>query len=360
MDFALSEQQRFLQQTVSELLNEQCSLDVVRADAENSTTKNDRLYNALAEIGVPGVLIPEDFGGIELSLLDASLVAESIGSVVGTVPYIGSMVIAPIALIHGGSDSQQNEWLPKIASGEVTVGVALGDHVGARDNDAIVHSSNKLSGRAMFAMDTQSADVLLISAHSGELYLVDPSEVAITELKTIDKTRSVAEITLSGAACEQLAEGDESRSLLGRVLDAGRVAIAADTLGAAQTMLIKAIAYAGERTQFKRVIGSFQAVKHMCAEMASELEPCRSLVWYAAHAFSAIPDESHLTASHAKAHLSEVGRFVARKATEVHGGMGFTDLLGLHYWFKRIELNRQLLGTPEFIRNEAAKAQGWV
>jgi alkylation response protein AidB-like acyl-CoA dehydrogenase len=98
----------------------------------------------------------------------------------------------------------------------------------------------------------------------------------------------------------------------------------------------------------------------MCAEMAAALEPCRSLVWYAAHAFDHAPDESTLMACHAKSHLSEVGRFVARTSTEVHGGMGFTDLAGLHYWFKRIGLDRQLLGGPELVRNEAARVQGWI
>ena len=96
----------------------------------------------------------------------------------------------------------------------------------------------------------------------------------------------------------------------------------------------------------------------MCAEMAAELEPCRSLVWYAAYAFDDAPGEASLTAAHAKAHLSEVGRFIARTATEVHGGMGITDLLGLHFWFKRIGLNRQLLGGPERVRRLAAQIQG--
>ena len=136
--------------------------------------------------------------------------------------------------------------------------------------------------------------------------------------------------------------------------------LAADTLGAAQKMLDDSIAYAKERKQFNRVIGSFQAVKHMCAEMAAELEPCRSMIWYSAHAQVAIPDEARLMACHAKAHLAEVGQFVARTATEVHGGMGMTDLLGLHYWFKRIGFNRQMLGAPELVREEAARAQGWL
>jgi alkylation response protein AidB-like acyl-CoA dehydrogenase len=94
--------------------------------------------------------------------------------------------------------------------------------------------------------------------------------------------------------------------------------------------------------------------------MAAELEPCRAFVWYAGHALDSLPAEARLTACHAKAHLAEVGTFVARTATEVHGGMGFTDLVGLHYWFKRIGFNRQLLGTPERLRQEAAALQGLV
>jgi alkylation response protein AidB-like acyl-CoA dehydrogenase len=118
--------------------------------------------------------------------------------------------------------------------------------------------------------------------------------------------------------------------------------------------------YAKERKQFDRAIGSFQAVKHMCAEMIAELEPCRALIWYAGHAFDVFPAESRKLAAHAKAHTSEVGTFVARTATEVHGGMGFTDLLGLHYWFKRIGFNRQMLGGPEYCREAAARLQGWT
>ena len=114
------------------------------------------------------------------------------------------------------------------------------------------------------------------------------------------------------------------------------------------------MAYSKERKQFNRVIGSFQAVKHMCAEMTADLEPCYSLVWHAAHLFEEKTKESRLMACHAKSHVSEISQMVAKKATEVHGGMGFTDLLGLHFWFKRIGLNRQILGAPEIVREEAS------
>lgn len=360
MDFALSEEQQFLQQTVKDLLTDSCGLDVVRADASENQTKNAKLFEALTQLGIQGTLISEDYGGVGLRLLDAALIAEALGASVATVPFIGSSVVAPLAITLAGSDEQKNSWLPRLASGEVTCGIALGEHVGARDNKPIVSNGGMLSGVAMFALDVQESDVFLIASASGELHLVDANDIAIQRLYSIDKTRSIGELTLNNAPSDTLASSPNPRETLERVIDAGRIAVAADTLGAAQTMLEKAIAYAGERQQFNRVIGSFQAVKHMCAEMAAELEPCRSLIWYAAHAFDAIPEESMLTACHAKAHLAEVGRFVARKATEVHGGMGFTDLLGLHYWFKRVELNRQLLGTPEFVRNIAAEAQGWT
>ena len=187
----------------------------------------------------------------------------------------------------------------------------------------------------------------------GGLHLAEAAS-AMASLPSIDATRPLTELTFADTPAEPLV----SNGALDRLRDAAWVMLAADTLGAAQTMLDKAVAYAKERRQFGRVIGSFQAVKHLCAEMAAELEPARALVWYAAYAFDHAPDEAPLMAAHAKAHLSEIGRFIARTSTEVHGGMGMTDLLGLHYWFKRIGQNRQLLGGPERVREWAARMQG--
>jgi alkylation response protein AidB-like acyl-CoA dehydrogenase len=174
-------------------------------------------------------------------------------------------------------------------------------------------------------------------------------------MPNIDETRRLAELTFDNVAAEPLGNAPE---LLGRLRDAAWTLIAADSLGACQTMLDKAVAYAKERRQFGRVIGSYQAVKHLCAEMAADLEPARALVWYAAYAFDTAPAEAPLMAAHAKALTSEIGRFIARTSTEVHGGIGITDLLGLHFWFKRLGLNRQLLGGPERVREVAARLQG--
>ena len=205
------------------------------------------------------------------------------------------------------------------------------------------------------------ADLYLVASRDAQLFLVARDAPGLTRrnLISIDRTRRVGELVFAEVAAELL-PGSSDPGIAHRLIAHGRVMHAADTLGASQAMLDKAVAYAGTRQQFGRVIGSFQAVKHLCAEMAAALEPSRALVWYAAHALTALPDEARLYACHAKAHLAEVGTFVARTATEVHGGMGFTDLLGLHYWFKRIGLNRQLLGSPERARHEAAEMQGLV
>ncbi|MYE84379.1 MAG: acyl-CoA dehydrogenase, partial [Gammaproteobacteria bacterium] len=239
-------------------------------------------------------------------------------------------------------------------------GVGVTEQIGSRESGGVTANSGRLSGKAMFVLDGAEADMLLIADDTGALHITPAADTEVQRLPTIDRTRSTSEVRLEATPADVLPGSTESGAPLLAAIDAGRAMLAADTLGAAQSMLDQAVAYAKERRQFNRVIGSFQAVKHLCAEMASALEPCRSLVWYAAHAARAIPDESRLMACHAKAHLAEVGRFVARTATEVHGGMGFTDLLGLHYWFKRIGLDRQLLGAPEIVREEAAKVQGWV
>ena len=261
------------------------------------------------------------------------------------------------ALLHADDAALKEEWLPLIASGEKTLGVAVSDHCGRRDSEGVTVVNNRANGQTMFALDVEGAEAVVIADKQKHLHLVNTSDIETIVLKSIDKTRSIAELKFHDAPTLLVsADPDQVDGLLA----IGRAMIAADTLGAAQCMLRKAVDYAGERKQFNRVIGSFQAVKHLCAEMAADLEPCRSMVWYAAHSLSALPDEARLMTDHAKAHLAEVGRTVARKATEVHGGMGFTDLLGLHYWFKRIELNRQILGTPSYIRNEIAVLQGWT
>jgi len=353
MEFGLSEEQTLLQDSLNRYLDDASSLEAVRALVDNPTTG---LWTGLAELGIPALLIPESAGGVGLGFMEAALVAESLGAHTAPVPFIGTVVMAPLAIALAGVE--QDALLGAIASGDTTVGVAVAESIGARADAGVVSEGASLSGRALFVLDF-GADQYLVADSKRALFLVaaDAAGLESRRLATIDKTRPSGELGFSNTPATRLTDDPD---VLRQVIDAGRVMLAADTLGAAQNMLDQSVEYAKQREQFNRPIGSFQAVKHMCAEMAAELEPCRALVWYAAHTLDAIAEEATLTACHAKAHLTETGTFIAKTATEVHGGMGFTDLLGLHYWFKRIGFNRQMLGGPETVREEAARVQDLV
>ena len=358
MRFGLSSDQDMLATSVRRYLEAEVSLDVVRSAASGEDA--GKVWAGLAELGVPALLVPEAAGGVGLGLLDAVVVAECLGEAVAPAPFIGSAVCLPVALRAAdlAEDPAWAELLGGIAAGEVRVGAALVEAVAPRRDAGVRAEGDGLTGRALYALDA-TADHYLVADEACALHLVarDAAGLEVSPLTTVDRTRTTAELRFSNTPA-RLVSADPA--VHGAVLDAARVILAADTLGAAQHMLDAAVAYAKEREQFGRPIGSFQAVKHMCAEMAADLEPCRSLVWYAGHALQSVPDEAPLVACHAKAMLAEVGRSVAKTATEVHGGMGFTDLLGLHYWFKRIGANRQLLGAPEVVREQAARLQGLV
>jgi len=348
MEFGLSQEQVILEESVRKFLASEVPLDAVRAVASGETT-DASIWRALAEMGLAGVLIPEVHGGAGLGMLDAVVIAEALGYAACPGPFLSSAVMAAYLLNEAGATDP----LARMAAGEHRVGIAFGDAIGARKG-RVSESDSSLSGQSLFALDAE-ADAYLVALSDGRVFMIEASALTRVPLTTIDTTRSVCELNFdASAAC--LVTDD--MALLEQTILRGRAIQAADTLGAAQCMLDQAVAYSLERKQFNRVVGSFQAVKHMCAEMASQLEPCRAFVWYAGHAFDECTNDAAVTACHAKAHLAEVGQFVAKTSTEVHGGMGFTDLVGLHYWFKRIGFNRQMLGSPEAVRHEAALLQG--
>ena len=356
MDFGLSEDQVLLQETIRSLLSDQVPIERVRALREESCPVDRRIWHSLAEIGATGILVPEARGGSDLSLLDAALVAESLGHAVTPAPFLASSILATVALKSIDS-AQVGAWLSGIASGEAIVGVAFTEIFSRREGAGVSLADGKLEGKALMALDACAADLMLVALDADRLAMIrrDAAGVETTRLATTDATRCTAEVVLSGVTPEAIFE--DCAHAIERALDAGRIALAADTLGACEAMIEQSVAYANQRKQFDRLIGSFQAVKHMCSEMVAELEPARSLLWYAAHSFDASPDEAPLMACHVLAHVSEIGREIASVATQVHGGIGWTDEQNLHFWFKRIGAARHLLGGPEFLRERAASLQ---
>ena len=361
MYFGLSEEQKSLEESISKYLETNAPLETIKAVADGEKEKAKAIHQGLVDLGISGLMVPEQYGGLELDTLFAAVVAGALGAGTAPSPFTGAYVMAPIALSLAGSDIQKDYWLPKIAGGEVVIGMGLSEYVGARENAGVTFSDGKISGRSLFVIDGKDADAFILANSSGQLFLVDAKSagIEVVDLITVDKTRDSIEIIFNNVDAEALPESEKDTSVVNKVIDTGRLMLSADTVGASQVMLDKAVAYSLERRQFGRAIGSFQAVKHMCAEMTAELEPCHSMVWHAAHCQDNIEEEAREMACHLKAHVSEVGQQVSKTSIEVHGGMGFTDEMGLHYWFKRIGLNRQLLGSPELIREEVARLQGF-
>ncbi len=361
MDFSLTLEQRQFDDSLRDFLKDRLPMDRLRMLAETANGFDDDLWQGVVELGLPSLLVPERFGGAGLGVLDAAVAAEALGFAAAPLPFSGSMAMAPLAFVHCASQSQQDEWLPRIAAGEVRFAVAFAGLAG-QTGSATTTLTAALAGRIDGVMDASAATHYLVFGRDGIAAVVDASDpgVSATVRRSIDRTRPLVDVTFSDAAAERLDAANDPIAAAQTVLDAGRVVVSADSVGAAQNMLDRAVAFAKERVQFGRVIGSFQGVKYPLADCVTALEPCRGMVWYAAYAQDALPDEARLTACHAKAHVGDVARDVARMTTESHGGMGFTDLLGLHYWFKRIGFNRQILGNPERCRDEAARLQGWM
>ena len=362
MYFGLSEDQKFFQENVSKFLDDQCGLDCIRTITEDSQSNlQEHIQNGLVNLGINSLLIPEEYGGLGLDMLFTAAVSQSLGGGVAPFSFTGPYVMAPIAIVYGGSEGQKEKYLKGMSQNTIRMGVGFSEYIGARDGAEIKIKNNKVSGKALFVLDAKNSTHLMLSNKEGVIGIVtsDADGVDIIDLTAVDKTRNFSEIYLNNVDIDVLGLTQENNNAITKSIDAGRISIAADSLGASQRLIDKAVEYSKERKQFGRVIGSFQAVKHMCAEMVSDLEPCYSLVWHAAHCFTYMQEESRLMSCHAKSHLSEISKLISKKATEVHGGMGFTDLMGVHYWFKRIGVNRHILGAPELVREEAAKIQNF-
>lgn len=354
MDFALSDEQIMLQDHIGKALAGISPMERLRKQAVAQDAFAQDIWDEFCALGLPGILVPEEYGGQGMGALDAVVVAEQIGRYAVPAPFLGPIIAAPLAIMRAGSADQKAALLPRIAAGDLRIAIALSDALGAARAE-VHHANGRLNGRAMFAVDVVGAEKILIACADGQLFLADAaaSGLSVQSLETVDVTRQVAELIFDNTPAEVLGQ---SADVLGQLEDMLSLMLGADLLGAASHMLAQSVEYAGTRYQFGRPIGSFQAVKHLCVDMAAELEPGRALLWYAAHALDTGLPDARLCCLHAKAYLAEAGRITSRNATEVHGGIGITDELGLHYWFKRISWSREVFGGAVALREKAFQA----
>jgi len=373
MDFGLSEEQELLAASAREFLDAECPPSVVRRAAETPAGGSDDLDRKLASMGWTGLLVPSAHGGLGLGALDAAVLSTELGRHAAPGPFLFSAVLATGAIVSAASAKQKKRWLPKLACGESSATVALLeeddrlDPAGVQCRARRVGSAYRLRGKKLFVPYADSVDWIVVAARSAgdrgasgvTLFLVDRRTPGITieALDGFDRTRRMSEVTLRDAevpADHVLGKVGGGWPAIARLLDLAAVVLAADGLGGSERVLEMAVEYAKTREQFGKPIGSFQAVKHMAAEMVADIEPARSLVWYAAHAQDALPREASRAASMAKASLSDIYSRSTNRAVQMHGGIGFTWEHDIHFWFKRAKWNELAFGDPAYHRERVA------
>jgi alkylation response protein AidB-like acyl-CoA dehydrogenase len=358
MNFDITEEQQLLQETVAQLLANECPPNHLREIYEGDSGHDPALWKSMVEMGLAGLIVPEEHGGAGLELLDLALASETLAYGGAPGPFLGHS-LAALAIVLGGSDEQKRSWLPRLATGDAVGSVALGEAGGIwQPEEWRLAGGVTLTGAKEYVPFPELADVIVVGLAGRGLALVsrDAPGLEIQPIDGVDRARRIGRLCFDGTPCEALAGGPAVAS---RLRDAGLILLAADAFGAGTRLVSMSVEYAKTREQFGVTIGHFQALKHQLANMALAMEPARGLYWYAAHAFDHLPDECERNAAVAKAHITDNAMQVARDAVEAHGGIGFTWECDVQLWFKRAMFDRAFLGTPAVHRERAAALAGW-
>ena len=358
MNFDLTEEQLMLQETVGQYLTNELPAPHLREIFDGPTGHDPALWKGMVEMGLAGLAIDEEYGGAGLEILDLAVVAEILGYHAVPGPFLGH-ALAGIAIGRAGSAAQREQWLPKLASGEVTATVAFAEQGhGWQPDQWSLAPGAELNGAKQLVPFAELADLIVVGLAGGKLGLVErgASGVATQVVDGADLTRRLHDVTFSETPCTLL-EGDAAAARC--VRDVGLVLAAADAFGGGQRCVEMSVEYAKTREQFGVVIGHFQALKHQLANMALAMEPCRGLYWYAAHAIDHAPEQAERIAAIAKAHITDRFMQVARDAVEAFGGIGFTWECDVQIWFKRAMFDRAFLGNPAFHRERSVALADW-
>jgi alkylation response protein AidB-like acyl-CoA dehydrogenase len=378
MDFGFSQEQDLLRQTARSFLEKECPSGFVRRMMDDPAGTTDEFWGKLAELGWLGLIYPEAHGGMGLGLVDLTVILEEMGRTVMPGPFFPTVLLGGLAIHEAGSDAQKQAWLPRITSGEARTTLALLEE-SARWDAAGVDVAAKpgksggfvLSGTKLFVLDGHTADLLVVAArtarptkddpaHGVSLFLVPADRKGVTTalLPTMDQTRKLAEVTLGRVevgADALLGPLHQGWPIVVRVLDRATVALCAEMCGGAQKVLEMATEYAKMRVAFGKPIGTYQAVKHKCADMLVAVENAKSITYYAAWAADQGAPDAALAASMAKAFVSDAYRKVAGDGIQVHGGIGFTWEHDLHLYFKRAKGSEVAFGDATLHRERVAR-----
>jgi len=373
MDFELGEEQVMLKTSARDFLEKECPKKLVREMMEDEKGYSPELWRKMAELGWQGLAFPEEYGGVGSSFLDLAVLLEEMGRALVPGPFVPT-VLTGRAILAAGTEEQKQEFLPKIASGEMIMTLALTEPSGGIEaSDITVRAEGAgdnftISGTKLFVPDAHVADYMLCVARTKDgpdkedgitLFLVDAKTdgIKVEVLKTMTGAK-LCEVVFDNVAVPQknlLGELDKGWPVVKRVIQEATVAECAWMSGGARWMLETCIDYAKERIQFGRPIGSFQAIQHKCADMAVGVEGATSLVYYAAWAISENDPGATLATHVAKAWCSDVYKQAAFDGIQIHGGIGFTWDHDMHLYLKRAKAAEVAYGDANYHREKVAQ-----
>ena len=378
MNLGVSAEQRELRDSVRRFLADRAPMSRVRELMETPDGTDRQVWQqAGAQLGLPGIAIPEAYGGAGFTFAEQAIVLEELGAALYGGPYLASAVLAATALLAASDEAARRELLPGIASGQTVATLAFTEDDGSWEPEAIRLAATRgadgpdgdgdspwvLDGHKSFVLNGHTADLILVVAAAGpglSLFAVDPGAAGLDRrvLPTLDQTRKLARLEFDAVPGRLIGAPGEAGGVLDRTLDVAAIALAAEQLGGAQRVLDMAVGYAKTRHQFGRPIGSFQAIKHRCADLLLEVESLRSAVAYAAAAVAENSAEVPVVAALAKAYASDVYFHVAAENIQIHGGIGFTWEHDAHLYFKRAKSSELLLGDASYHREHLAERIG--
>jgi alkylation response protein AidB-like acyl-CoA dehydrogenase len=370
MNFAFSEEQDELRRAVRRFLQDKSPESEVRRLMETTDGYDPAVWSQMADqLGLQSLTIPEEYGGSGFSYVELIVVLEEMGAALFGAPYFSTVALAANALLTSGDESAKKYLLPGIASGETIGTLAITEDNGRWDFDGIALEASQsgdgwtLDGHKSFVIDGHVANLILVVARTPaglSLFAVDADAPGLTRtaLPTMDQTRKQARLVFASTPARLVGRDGDATDGLTKTLDLAAVALAAEQVGGAQHCLDSSVDYAKNRIQFGRPIGSFQAIKHKCADMLLEVESAKSAAYYAGWAAAEDSDELPVVASLAKSYCSEAYFHAAAENIQIHGGIGFTWEHDAHLYFKRAKSSELLFGDPAYHRELLAQRIG--
>jgi alkylation response protein AidB-like acyl-CoA dehydrogenase len=363
VDFSFTPDQTLLKNSARAFLDEHCKPATVRLLWDDPRGESEAMWKEMAQLGWLGLSLPEGHGGSGLGMVESALLLEELGRAAYPGPYWPTALVAT-AIAEAGTEAQKKRWLAAIATGDARGALALLDADLDWNPESIATRAEKtttgwsVTGLKRYVAWGHVADVLLVPARTPEgvsLFLVDPAAAGLSSspVMSMDPGTRLAHLTLERVPVRNddvLGAPGSATPRLGRLLRRAGAGAAAEMLGAARRCLDMAVGYAKVREQFGQPIGSFQAIRHKCAEMLLETENSHSAVYYAAWALDAGAEDAENAASIAKAYTGDASRKVCGEAIQVHGGIGFTWEYDLHMYFKRAKALEAQYGDAEYHR----------